>query len=134
MSTVDDRVEPLGDTEAADRTTDAELSTQPAPDAARRVGGRGVGAQARRWWRQLTSMRTALVLLFLLAIAAVPSTILPQRSLNPVKVEEYFAGHPKLAPFLDRLSAFDVFSSPWFAAIYLLLFVSLIGCLVPRIR
>ena len=29
---------------------------------------------------------------------------------------------------------FDVFGSVWFAAIYLLLFVSLIGCLVPRIR
>jgi cytochrome c biogenesis protein len=29
---------------------------------------------------------------------------------------------------------FDVFGSAWFAAIYLLLFVSLVGCLVPRIR
>src|SRR5581483_4661432 len=29
---------------------------------------------------------------------------------------------------------FDVFGSVWFAAIYLLLFVSLIGCLIPRIR
>ena len=33
---------------------------------------------------------------------------------------------------LDRLGLFDVFSSPWFAAIYLLLFVSLIGCVLPR--
>ena len=30
--------------------------------------------------------------------------------------------------------AFDVFASPWFAAIYLLLFTSLIGCVVPRLR
>ena len=29
---------------------------------------------------------------------------------------------------------FDVFGSVWFAAIYLLLFVSLVGCLIPRIR
>ena len=29
---------------------------------------------------------------------------------------------------------FDVFSSTWFAAIYLLLFISLVGCLVPRTR
>jgi cytochrome c biogenesis protein len=113
---------------------DAQLSTQPAPDAARRVTGSGLAAQARRWWRQLTSMRTALLLLFLLALAAVPGSTFPQRSLNQLKVDDYFAAHPKLAPILDRLSAFDVFASPWFAAIYLLLFVSLIGCIVPRTR
>ena len=39
---------------------------------------------------------------------------------------------PTLAPVLDRLYLFDVFSSPWFAAVYLLLFVSLIGCVLPR--
>ncbi|WP_084701534.1 cytochrome c biogenesis protein ResB [Cryptosporangium arvum] len=90
--------------------------------------------EPRRWWRILTSMRTALVLLFLLALAAVPGSTFPQRDLNQNKVDEYFAEHPKLAPFLDKLSAFDVFASPWFAAIYLLLFISLVGCLVPRIR
>ncbi|GAA3395492.1 cytochrome c biogenesis protein ResB [Cryptosporangium minutisporangium] len=94
----------------------------------------GFTAAPRRWWRQLTSMRTALVLLFLLALAAVPGSTFPQRSLNQAKVDEYFTEHPKLAPFLDKLSAFDVFAAPWFAAIYLLLFISLVGCLVPRIR
>jgi cytochrome c biogenesis protein len=85
-----------------------------------------------RWWRQLTAMRTALVLLFLLALAAIPGSLLPQRSLSQSNVNQYFAEHPTLAPFLDRLYAFDVFSSPWFAAIYLLLFISLIGCVLPR--
>jgi cytochrome c biogenesis protein len=79
-------------------------------------------------------MRTALLLLTLLALAAIPGTLLPQRGLNPVKVNEYIAAHRSLGPFLDRLSMFDVFAAPWFAAIYLLLFISLIGCLVPRIR
>ena len=79
-------------------------------------------------------MRTALLLLFLLALGAVPGGFLPQRSLNPVRVDEYIAQHPSLAPVLDRLSLFDVFAAPWFAAVYLLLFVSLVGCLVPRIR
>jgi cytochrome c biogenesis protein len=88
----------------------------------------------RTLWRSLTSMRTALLLLSLLALAAVPGTLLPQRGLNPVKVDDFFTAHPSLAPFLDRLSLFDVFAAPWFAAIYLLLFVSLIGCLFPRIR
>jgi cytochrome c biogenesis protein len=85
-----------------------------------------------RWWRQLTAMRTALVLLFLLAVAAIPGSLLPQRSLSQTNVSRYFAEHQTLAPWLDRLYLFDVFSSPWFAAIYLLLFISLIGCVVPR--
>src|SRR5262249_21648772 len=58
----------------------------------------------------------------------------PQRRLNAAKVQQYRVEHPKLAPLFDRLGLFDVFASPWFAAIYLLLFVSLVGCLVPRVR
>jgi len=83
-------------------------------------------------WRQLTSMRVALVLLFLLAVASVPGSVFPQRRTNPVAVAGYVEAHPDLAPWLDRLSMFDVFGSPWFGAIYLLLFVSLVGCVVPR--
>jgi cytochrome c biogenesis protein len=89
-------------------------------------------ALLRNTWRGLTSMRTALVLLFLLALAALPGALLPQRSLNPAKVDQYRAQHETIGPILERLGAFEVFASPWFAAIYLLLFVSLVGCLVPR--
>ena len=85
-----------------------------------------------RWWRRLTAMRTAIILLFLLALAAIPGSLLPQRSLSQTNVARYFADHPTLAPVLDRLYLFDVFSSPWFAAIYLLLFISLVGCVLPR--
>ncbi|HSA41837.1 MAG TPA: cytochrome c biogenesis protein ResB, partial [Mycobacterium sp.] len=77
-------------------------------------------------------MGTALVLLFLLALGAVPGAMLPQRSLNAGKVDEYLAQHPTVGPWLDRLEMFDVFSSFWFTAIYVLLFVSLVGCLTPR--
>ena len=105
------------------------LSTAPPPPPRE-----SVVAPVRRAWRQLVSMRTALLLLFLLALASVPGSFLPQRTLNPVEVQTYFAEHPTLAPLLDRLSLFDVFASPWFAAIYLLLFVSLIGCLSSRLR
>lgn len=88
-----------------------------------------------RWgWRQLTSMRTALVLLLLLAIAAIPGSLVPQRSADPNGVTQYFADNPDLAPILDNLSMFDVYTSPWFSAIYILLFVSLIGCVIPRTR
>ncbi|MGZ8748620.1 MAG: cytochrome c biogenesis protein ResB, partial [Mycobacterium sp.] len=86
----------------------------------------------RNTWRTLTSMGTALVLLFLLALGAIPGALLPQRSLNEAKVAQYIAEHPTIGPWLDRLQAFDVFSSFWFTAIYALLFVSLVGCLTPR--
>ena len=90
-------------------------------------------AWGRNTWRALTSMGTALVLLFLLALGAIPGALLPQRSLNESKVEEYIAEHPTLGPWLDRLQAFQVFSSFWFTAVYVLLFVSLVGCLLPRL-
>ena len=88
-----------------------------------------------RWsWRQLTSMRTALVLLFLLALAAVPGSLVPQRSIDPARVAQFAADHPTLSPWYERLSLYSVYSSPWFAATYLLLFVSLVGCVLPRSR
>lgn len=87
----------------------------------------------RRPWRALTTMGTALVLLFLLALGAVPGALLPQRSLNESKVNQYLIEHPVIGPWLDRLQMFDVFSSFWFTAIYVLLFISLVGCLTPRI-
>src|SRR4051812_49839469 len=110
-----------------------QLSTAPAPVPPAPPGA-SPWRLARRAWRQLTSMRTALMLLSLLALAAIPGTLLPQRGLNPVKVDDFIASHPQLGPLFDRMSLFDVFAAPWFAAIYLLLFISLIGCLVPRIR
>jgi cytochrome c biogenesis protein len=88
-----------------------------------------------RWaWRQLTSMRTALVLLFLLALGAVPGSIVPQRNIDAVKVIDFQRDHPTLTPVYERLGLFSVYGSPWFSAIYLLLMVSLVGCVVPRLR
>ena len=86
-----------------------------------------------RWaWRQLTSMRTALILLMLLGVAAIPGSLFPQRNQNPQKVDSYFTSDPTLAKWMDRLHLFNVYASPWFSAIYLLLFISLIGCVLPR--
>jgi cytochrome c biogenesis protein len=78
-------------------------------------------------------MGTALVLLFLVALGAIPGALLPQRSLNAGKVNDYLAAHPLIGPWLDRVQAFNIFGSFWFTAIYTLLFVSLLGCLTPRI-
>ena len=84
-------------------------------------------------WRQLTSMQTALILLMLLAIAAVPGSLYPQRGVNPALTEQFLEENGRWGEILDALGFFDVFSSPWFSAIYLLLFISLIGCIVPRV-
>lgn len=95
---------------------------------------RRVFAAVRNTWRGLTSMRTALILLFLLALAAMPGALLPQRQLNPPKTEAYIDAYGWWGELLDRLQFFDVYSSVWFSAIYLLLMVSLVGCLAPRSR
>ena len=48
-----------------------------------------------RWaWRQLTSMRTALFLLLLLSVAAVPGSIFPQRTIDAGRVADYLSAHP----------------------------------------
>lgn len=95
-----------------------------------KLGLRGWG----RWiWRQLTSMRVALILLLLLAIAALPGSFFPQRPQDPAAVAAYYSDHPDLAPWLEKIGLFNVFGSPWFSAIYLLLFISLVGCILPRL-
>ncbi|MGX6601584.1 cytochrome c biogenesis protein ResB [Micromonosporaceae bacterium Da 78-11] len=110
------------------------VEERPAPAAApppRRANP--VRALLRNSWRQLTSMRTALVLLFLLAVAAIPGSVFPQRAVSPERVDKYYLAHSQLAPWLERIGGFEVYASPWFASIYLLLFTSLIGCVVPRL-
>lgn len=86
-----------------------------------------------RWvWRQVTSMRTALMLLLLLALASIPGSVVPQEDVDSIGVSRWQEEHPKLTPIYDALGLFSVYDSPWFSAIYLLLMVSLVGCIVPR--
>lgn len=88
-----------------------------------------------RWtWRQLTSMRTALMLLFLLALAAIPGSVIPQRDIDAAAVSRWQESHPTLTPVYEWLGMFSVFDSAWFGAIYVLLMVSLVGCILPRTR
>ncbi len=113
----------------------ATTATQPPASSSRQRPSvvRRVAATLRNMWRRLTSMGTALMLLFLLALAAIPGAMLPQRNLNAQKVDAYIAARPTLGPVLDTLQLFDVFGSVWFTAVYVLLFISLIGCLAPRL-
>ncbi|WP_030916725.1 cytochrome c biogenesis protein ResB [Streptosporangium amethystogenes] len=126
-----------GERAVAEPQTKTETVTASGPEAGgkneeRRPGGIGVVGWARWFWRTLTSMRTALILLFLFALASIPGSIWPQRGVSDAKVFQYFEDSPRLAEWLDRFWLFDVFRAPWFAAIYLLLFLSLIGCVLPR--
>ncbi|GII53625.1 cytochrome c biosynthesis protein [Planotetraspora thailandica] len=116
-----------------DTRTPAETSIgSTAPEEPTRPVGLGVIGWLRWGWRTLTTMRTALILLFLFALGSVPGSIFPQRGVDPDKVAQYFQNSPTEAEWLDRFKLFDVFTSPWYAAIYLLLFISLAGCVLPR--
>jgi cytochrome c biogenesis protein len=117
--------------------TDTQTRTAgtPAAEPAQRselpaLGPRG---SLRFLWTQLTSMRTALLLLFALALAAIPGSLIPQRKVSPVAVSDFIREHPDIGPVYDAIGMFNVYSSPWFSAIYLLLFGSLAGCIIPRV-
>ncbi|WP_426568983.1 cytochrome c biogenesis protein ResB [Streptomyces canus] len=129
---------PAGDTTPAAASEDQELgaagsqlSTAPV-EGPPNVPALGVIGWARWFWRQLTSMRVALLLLLLLALGAIPGSLIPQSGQDVTKVAEFEKNHPTLAPIYDKLGLFNVYGSVWFSAIYILLFVSLIGCIVPR--
>ncbi|MFF4043941.1 cytochrome c biogenesis protein ResB [Streptomyces sp. NPDC001816] len=109
----------------------SQLSTAPQEEIAS-VPGLGVVGWARWFWRQLTSMRVALLLLLLLSLGAIPGSLIPQTGADATKVDDFRRTHTTLAPIYDKLGLFHVYSSVWFSAIYILLFVSLIGCIVPR--
>lgn len=109
----------------------AQLSTAPREEL---IAGPSLSVigWVRWFWRQLTSMRVALILLFLLSLGAIPGSLIPQNSVDELKVQTFKEAHKTVSPLYEKLQFFDVYSSVWFSAIYILLFVSLIGCIVPR--
>ncbi|MEU3029408.1 cytochrome c biogenesis protein ResB [Streptomyces incarnatus] len=110
----------------------SQLSTAPREEPLTGVPALGVIGWIRWFWRQLTSMRIALLLLLMLSLAAIPGSLIPQSGADINKVADFQQAHKTLAPVYDKLGLFHVYSSVWFSAIYILLFISLIGCIVPR--
>jgi cytochrome c biogenesis protein len=108
-------------------------TTTPDGDTDRRAGELTAWEFVRWSWRQLTSMRTALILLLLLALGAIPGSVIPQTGVDALKTQDWQTAHPHLTPIYQKLGLFSVYHSAWFAAIYLLLMVSLVGCIVPRL-
>ncbi|MFZ3568881.1 cytochrome c biogenesis protein ResB [Streptomyces sp. BH097] len=131
MSNTTDDVQATGG-DPTEAEAASQLSTAPQEDRAPNLPKLGVIGWVRWFWRQLTSMRVALILLFLLSLGAIPGSLIPQQGTDPTKVEDFRKAHDMLAPVYDKIGFFHVYSSVWFSAIYLLLFVSLIGCIVPR--
>ncbi|MCH0541396.1 cytochrome c biogenesis protein ResB [Streptomyces sp. MUM 203J] len=124
----------MSDTRHRPELAEENLSTAPSEERADTVSlpALGVVGWIRWFWRQLTSMRVALILLFLLSLAAVPGSLIPQNNVDDTKVRAFMERHETLGPLYDKLQLFDVYSSVWFSAIYILLFVSLVGCILPR--
>ncbi len=85
-------------------------------------------------WRSLRSMRTALILLLLLALASVVGSLVPQEMNSPERVAQFMIDHPVVGLFYKKAEFFNVFGSWWFTLITTLLFVSLFACLIPRTR
>lgn len=92
-------------------------------------------------WRQLTSMRVALMLLIALALLTLAGTLLAQAPVNVKGDPRAYADwldsmrskYGGWTGVLDTLGLFSVFSSIWFRGILALLSASLITCSVRRI-
>ncbi|MFJ9179106.1 cytochrome c biogenesis protein ResB [Streptomyces sp. NPDC102360] len=130
MSKTTDDVQSGGDPTELEAAS--QLSTAPQEDRSPTLPKLGVIGWVRWFWRQLTSMRVALILLFLLSLGAIPGSLIPQEGTDPTKVADFREAHGTLASVYDKIGFFHVYGSVWFSAIYLLLFISLIGCIVPR--
>ncbi|MFC5175115.1 cytochrome c biogenesis protein ResB [Nocardioides taihuensis] len=79
-------------------------------------------------------MRSALMLLMLLGLAAIPGSLVPQDRVDAFAVSRWKFAHPGLTPLYERLGLFHVYGSVWFSAIYMLLMASLVGCILPRLK
>ncbi len=89
-------------------------------------------------WRWLVRMRTALYLLALVGVATLVATVVPQEPNVPGTVADWRSGDAgpgtAVSWLIDLVGGYDVYGSPAFLALLLLLFLSLTACLIPRIR
>ncbi|MBW3619393.1 MAG: cytochrome c biogenesis protein ResB [Actinobacteria bacterium] len=95
-------------------------------------------ASLRMAWRWLRRMRTALYLLGALGLLTLLATVVPQFPNVPRTVAQWRSGEAGPGRFvsaiIDLLGGYDVYGSPAFLALLLLLFTSLTACLIPRYR
>jgi cytochrome c biogenesis protein len=112
--------------------------TVPAP-AAQKTGA--VDSVLERLWHFLTSMKLAIILLLVLAVAAIAGALViqapPGVADDPQARAEWLAGvRPRWGALTDpmaTLGIFWIFSTIWFRLLVALLTASLIACTVQRI-
>jgi cytochrome c biogenesis protein len=108
-------------------TMAARRGVEPKPfDVARRY--------ARREWKTLARMRTAVILLGIIGGLSIIATLLPQRALQPEKASIYMQSHQLLGPLWDRLGLFAVYESWPLLAAAVLMYTSLSNCVLTRGR
>src|SRR5258708_36475665 len=89
---------------------------------------------ALREWRTLARMRTAIILLAIIAGLSIIATLLPQKALQPEKASAYLQIHQQLGPLWDRLGLFSVYESWPLVIAALLMYTSLTNCVYTRGR
>ena len=80
-------------------------------------------------WSFFASVKLAIALLIIIAIASILGTIIPQQDAASEFVNRL---SPGMASVLDKLQVFDIFHSIWFLGLLLLLSVNLIVCSLNR--
>ena len=85
-----------------------------------------------RGWRRFRSMRTALILLGVLALAAALAGLVPQEPNVPEAADRFLRTVPWLRAVCETLGLFDVYGSWWFQGVLALLVIVLVACLLPR--
>ena len=103
---------------------------------------RPLASLARRIWHWLGSIRVAVILLIALAVAALIGTLFPQLppavATDPSALGDWMTlaqdRYGALAGLYDALGLFDVFHSPWFLLLLLLLSLNTAVCTWNRIR
>jgi cytochrome c biogenesis protein len=77
-------------------------------------------------------MRTALYILFSLAVASIIASLVPQTKNEPAVADRFQNDHVLWGKVFRVLGFFDVFGSWWFQGLLALLIFVLVACLLPR--
>ena len=85
-----------------------------------------------REWKTLARMRTAVILLAIVAGLSIIATELPQRAIQPERASGWIQAHALIGPWFDRLGFFAVYESWPLIAAVVLLYVSLGNCVITR--
>lgn len=81
-------------------------------------------------WNFFASVKLALFTLFVLAVASIIGTIVPQREMAGRYVELY---GPEVAKFFQLLDIQDMYNSWWFVSLLVLFCVNLVVCTIERL-